>query len=223
MSEPDRTLARRLARESLERGDAIGWFENLYSAAGGNAGVVPWADLRPNPNLLAWLDTQAAVTSNPRVLVVGCGLGDDAEALAERGYRVTAFDVSATAIDWCRRRFSQSQVEYAVADVLALPEAWHRGFDLIVEIYTLQVLPPELRPTAIEQLAACLAPGGTLLVIARARDEADDRGTMPWPLLRAELDRFTACGLQEAAFVDFQDTSESPPVRRFRAEYVRDG
>jgi SAM-dependent methyltransferase len=222
MAEPDRTLARRLARESLERGDAIGWFENLYSAADGNAGVVPWADLKPNPNLLAWLDTRAPATGQPRALVVGCGLGDDAEALAERGYRVTAFDVSVTAIDWCRRRYPQSQVEYGVADVLTLPEAWHQGFDLIVEIYTLQVLPPELRPTAIEQLAACLAPGGTLLVIARAREQADDRGTMPWPLLRAELDHFTAHGLREASFADFQDTSEAPPVRRFRAEYVRD-
>jgi hypothetical protein len=59
------------------------------------------------------------------------------------------------------------------------------------------------------------------LVIARARDEADDRGTMPWPLLRAELDQFTAHGLRETSFADFQDTSEAPPVRRFRAEYVR--
>jgi SAM-dependent methyltransferase len=221
MTEPDRTLARRLARESLERGDAVGWFENLYSAAAGNASVVPWADLKPNPNLLDWLDTQAAAIGHPRALIVGCGLGDDAEALAERGYRVTAFDVSSTAIDWCRRRFQRSPVDYAVADALALPEAWHHSFDLIVEIYTLQVLPPELRPTAIEQLAACLAPGGTLLVIARARDEADDRGTMPWPLTPGELDRFTAHGLRETAFADFQDTSEAPPVRRFRAEYVR--
>jgi SAM-dependent methyltransferase len=202
MTEPDRTLARRLARESLERGDAIGWFENLYSAAAGNASLVPWADLKPNPNLLAWLDTQAA-TGRPRALVIGCGLGDDAEALAERGYRVTAFDVSATAIEWCRRRFPQSQVGYAVADALALPNAWHRSFDLIVEIYTLQVLPPELRPTAIEQIAACLAPGGTLLVIARARDVADDRGTMPWPLTRAELDGFASHGCAKPASPTF--------------------
>ena len=155
------------------------------------------------------------------MLVVGCGLGDDAEELAARGFRVTAFDVSPRAIDWCRQRFPDTAVDYRVADALALPTAWSRAFDLVVEIYTLQVLPPELRTTAIEQLAQCVAPGGSLLVVARARDAADDRGTMPWPLLREELDAFVQCGLEIASFEDFLDRSEDPTVRRFRAEYRR--
>ncbi|MEX2111989.1 MAG: class I SAM-dependent methyltransferase [Pirellulales bacterium] len=221
MTEPDRTLARRLARESLERGDATGWFDALYSAAQGDPSVVPWADQTANPNLLDWL-AQRPHEDGRRALVVGCGLGDDAEALSERGYRVTAFDVSPTAIGWCRRRFPQSNVNYEVADALSLPAAWRRSFDLIVEIYTLQTLPPELRATAISQLASCLAPGGTLLVVARARDVADEQGTMPWPLTRAELDQFVTHGLQSASFADFLDSHEAPPVRRFRAEYRRE-
>ena len=32
-------------------------------------------------------------------------VGDDAEYLASRMARVTAFDVSPTSIDWCRKRF----------------------------------------------------------------------------------------------------------------------
>jgi SAM-dependent methyltransferase len=222
MAEPNRQLARQLARESLAKGDATGWFDALYNAASGDPSVVPWADMRPNPNLGAWLDAHpSAAATSPRALVVGCGLGDDAEEFASRGWRVTAFDIAPRAIDWCRQRFPSTVVQYCVADVLALPKSWSRAFDLVVEIYTLQVLPPELRIAAIGQLAECVAPGGGLLVIARARDTADGRGTMPWPLLREELDLFNQHGLEAAAFEDFLDTSEEPPVRRFRAVYRR--
>src|SRR5689334_17349126 len=48
MSSPDRTRARQLARESLARGDDVGWFERLYDEAAGEAEVVPWADMRAN-------------------------------------------------------------------------------------------------------------------------------------------------------------------------------
>lgn len=221
MSEPDRKLARRLAHESLARGDATGWFDALYDAAQGDPTVVPWADQHVNPTFQAWLETQPCPAETREALVVGCGLGDDAEALAARGFHVTGFDVSPTAVEWCRRRFPASTVTYAVADVLALPIEWRGAFDLVVEIYTLQVLPPELRGKAIQQIAACVAPGGRLLVIARARDQSDDHGSMPWPLTRAELDQFANHGLKEVDFTEYLDTSEDPPVRRFKAEYAQ--
>src|SRR4051812_27932902 len=82
---PDRSIVRKLAGEHLERGDATGWFEALYAQANDDAGVIPWADLRPNPNLIEWLDRQPARDTRGhggRALVIGCGLGDDAEELA---------------------------------------------------------------------------------------------------------------------------------------------
>jgi SAM-dependent methyltransferase len=221
MSEPDRSLARRLARESLDRGDATGWFDTLYAAADGDETRVPWADMHASPNLLTWLDRRMADRAGQRALVVGCGLGDDAEELARRGYRVTAFDISPRAIDWCRRRFATSPVDYRVADLLQLPDAWRGAFDFVLEIYTLQVLPPELREAAVANIAASVAAGGTLLVVARARGASDDLGTMPWPLTRRELDGFCASGLETATFEEFLDTSETPAVRRFCAEYRR--
>jgi SAM-dependent methyltransferase len=220
MPQPDRTLARRLADESLAQGDPLGWFDALYQAAAENPALIPWADFAVNPHLAAWLAKDPRDWTGRRALVVGCGLGDDAEELARLGAAVKAFDVSTRAIEWCRRRFTNSQVDYQVADVLSLPAAWREAFDLVVEIYTLQVLPPELRATATAQLAACVAPGGTLLVVARAREAEDDRGSMPWPLLQSELDAFQAHGLVAETFEDFLD-DEQPPVRRFRATYRR--
>jgi SAM-dependent methyltransferase len=221
MSEPDRALARRLAHESLAKGDATGWFDALYDAAQGDANVVPWADMRPNPNLTAWLDGRAPPSPPQAALVIGCGLGDDAEELARRGWNVTAFDISQRAIDWCRRRFEHSTVNYCVADVLSLPAAWRQKFNLVVEIFTLQVLPPELRDAAMAGIAGCVAPDGTLLVVARAREAGDDHGTMPWPLTKDELQAFERHGLEAAAFEDYLDDHEDPPVRRFRAEFRR--
>jgi hypothetical protein len=44
----DREEIRKLARESIARGDATGWFEELYRRAGGEWHRISWADLAPN-------------------------------------------------------------------------------------------------------------------------------------------------------------------------------
>jgi 2-polyprenyl-3-methyl-5-hydroxy-6-metoxy-1,4-benzoquinol methylase len=220
MSEAPRQRAQRLLREHEERGEPCGWFDPLYRAANGDPTQVQWADMVPNPHVVEWLDAQSSLRKGLRVLDVGCGLGDTAEELARRGFVVTAFDLSPTAIDWCRRRFPSSTVNYQTADLLALPESWSGIFDLVIEVYTLQVLQPELRRRAQQALAQCLAPRGQLLVICRGREPNDPTGNMPWPLTRAELDHFEKLDLHRASFEEFVD-SETPPVRRFRAVFCR--
>jgi SAM-dependent methyltransferase len=213
-----RSRARELAQNFLGRGDAKGWFEALYVEAEGAAERVPWADLIPNPHLLGWLDENDARGEGRRALAVGCGLGDDAELLAARGFEVTAFDISAEAIKWSRRRYPDSKVDYVVADLFELPAEWREAFHLVVEINTLQVLPPQLRPAAISAMVNCVTPGGTSLVIARGREPNDDPGSMPWPLTRGDLEPFVQSGLNMTSVEDFFD-QEDPPVRRFRVEY----
>lgn len=216
----DRDEVRRLAGASIERGDAVGWFEELYRRVGGKWDAIPWADLEPNPYLVEWLDSPAAGDARGACLVVGCGLGDDAEALAARGFEVVAFDVSATAIEGCRARFPASRVEYAVADALAPPAAWRDRFELVFESYTLQVLPPEARAVATAALARTVAPGGRLLLLCRAREASEPEGQLPWPLTRAEVEAFGAHGLRAVEIASFLD-DETPPVRRFRALFAR--
>jgi len=217
-----RDAMRRLARESIARGDAVGWFEALYQSVNGRWDQISWADLMPNPYLVEWLASdRVRQRAGATALVVGCGLGDDAEALAAAGFSVTAFDVSATAITGCRARFPESRVDYAVADVLAPPPAWVGGFGLVFESYTLQVLPPAPRAVAMRELATLVSPGGQLLVLCRGRDARDPVGEVPWPLTREELQGFQERGLRQIAFDDFHD-DEAPPVRRFKALYARD-
>lgn len=221
----DREEVRRLARESLARGDATGWFEQLYRLAGHDFARIPWADLVPNPQLVSWLASpaaRAAASAGGACIVVGCGLGDDAEALAAAGFAVVAFDVSPTAIEVCRRRFPGSRVDYVVADLLDPPAAWHGRFALVVEAYTLQVLPPPARTLALQSLPRLVAPGGRLLVVCRAREPEEPEGRLPWPITRAELDALREHGVEELAFERLLD-DETPPVPRFRALYGRPG
>lgn len=213
-----RQSAREIMRAYLERGDATGWFEALYAGAQGRAQAIQWADLKPNPHVMTWLNNRSPPSPSQCALDVGCSLGDNAEALAFKGYEVEAFDIAATAVSWCRQRFPSSLVSYQVADLLTPPKDWHGRFDLIVEAYTLQVLVPALRIRAMDELAKMVATGGTLLVVCRGRNPSDPEGAMPWPLTVAELHRFENRGLELVGFEDYHD-DEDPPVRRFRAQY----
>lgn len=220
MSEDRRAHARRLARQAVDAGQPLAWFERLYADAEAGRGVVPWADLGPNPNLLAWAAARRLSGGGRPALVVGCGLGDDAEALAALGFAVVAFDVAPTAVRRCVERHPATTVEYVVADLLDPPAGWAGRFDLVFEANTLQVLPPgDLRRRAAAVLPTLVAPGGTLLVVARARDESDPVGDMPWPLTAADVLACAGGRLALEALEDFLD-DESPPVRRYRATFT---
>jgi SAM-dependent methyltransferase len=216
-NDPNRAFARRLAADSIAEGDSTGWFETLYAAADRGTVTVPWADLTPNPSLVTAL---AGLAGGGRALVIGCGLGDDAEHLASLGYTTVAFDVSPTAVAGARRRFPKSAVRYVTADLLSPPKSWTGAFELVVEVFTLQVLTGAARRTAFARTAQLVASGGRLLIIARAREEHDEPGTMPWPLTRAEVESFRGYGLREDSIVDFVDDEVHGPVRRWRAWFT---
>ncbi len=218
MTDP-RAHARQLARESIDRGDATGWFDRLYLESERDGFAISWVDLAPNPYLVAWLDRRPNPTHG-KALVVGCGYGDDAELLEGIGLDVVAFDISPTAIRRCRSRFPESNVNYVVADVLAPPAEWAGAFDLVFEAYTIQVLHGEARSACARSIGRMVAPGGVLLAVARSRRPEDPEGLMPWPLTRAELDEFLVPGLRLAGVTELLEPGD-PPVPRFVAEFER--
>jgi SAM-dependent methyltransferase len=218
---PDRARTRELAAEYIRKGDPLGWFEALYQEAESGDATIPWADLEPNPRLIEFWKVHALETAGKRALVIGSGLGDDAEQLAAWGFATTGFDISKTAIEATKKRYPDTRVEYVVADLFDPPPAWLRAFDFVLEIYTVQALVGELRSKAIGAIAQFVAPGGRLLVIARGREENEPEGQgPPWPLTRAEMDGFRRAGLEEESFEDYAEP-EPPWVRRFRALYRR--
>ncbi len=208
--------ADRLAARSLAVGDPTGWFERLYArGAAGEVGL-PWDTDAPRGQLVEWGRT---VTGHGRrALVVGAGLGQNSEFISGLGFSTVSFDVSPTAIDIVRSRFPDSTVEYLVADLLDPPEYWSGAFDLVVEVFTVQALPVRLRARATANVARFTAPGGTLLVIASARQATDPAPSgPPWPLTREEIEAFTADGLLPVRVESLDDGGN----RWWRAEFRR--
>jgi 2-polyprenyl-3-methyl-5-hydroxy-6-metoxy-1,4-benzoquinol methylase len=204
----------------LSAANTVDFFESVYAEAHGDASRVRWADQRANPALVTWLNAVAPsiVRCGARACVVGCGLGDDAKELIERGYDVTAFDCSATAIDWARTRYPEDQRSFVQADLLNLPARWRHRFDLVIEVYTIQSLPPEQHEQAMNALAEILSPHGHMLLIARAARGGESTNDRPWPLSEEELRHLArAAGLHINGEIATFEDDEDPPVLRMRA------
>ena len=197
--------------------DPTGWFEQLYVSAAEGDRAIPWDRGGPHPLLDEWARTLSG--AGRRALVVGSGLGPDAELLAQRGFAVVAFDVSPTAIASTRERHPDSPVDYRVANLLDLPADWREAFDFVLESLTVQSMPPQFHAEAIANVARTVAPGGTLLVVATARDAAAGvPDGPPWPLTRAEVESFATGGLK---IVDIEDIRRPGVPARWRARFER--
>ncbi|QRP43187.1 bifunctional 2-polyprenyl-6-hydroxyphenol methylase/3-demethylubiquinol 3-O-methyltransferase UbiG [Amycolatopsis sp. FDAARGOS 1241] len=125
----------------------------------------------PNAVLVA----EAAGITPGQALDVGCGEGADAVWLARRGWRVTAVDVSETALRRGVRsgRDVAERIAWTRADLssTAMPAG---AFELV----SVQYFPLRKQDEgALDRLLATVAPGGTLLVTGHdPEDEGVDYG-----------------------------------------------
>ncbi|MEU7923979.1 bifunctional NAD(P)/FAD-dependent oxidoreductase/class I SAM-dependent methyltransferase [Micromonospora sp. NPDC049107] len=117
---------------------------------------------RPNPQVVA----ETADLSPGRALDVGSGEGADAVWLAERGWQVTAVDISTTALGRAAEHAEAAgvgdRIEFLHADLRDKPPA-EEAYDLVTAQY--MHLPPTQRRELFAHLAAAVAPGGALLIV----------------------------------------------------------
>jgi trans-aconitate methyltransferase len=124
-----------------------------------------------------------------KALDLGCGSGQNAVWLAQRGWVVTAVDSSPDAIEETRAAAARAGV--SVVGIVADATAWRptSRYDLVLSTFA---LPPRGmgRSRLLEMAAASVAPGGAIIV--RELDAALAReGRMPEKYLvsREELER----------------------------------
>jgi SAM-dependent methyltransferase len=218
--EQRRARARELAAEFAERGDLLGWFDAFYREAAFDNEQIPWADLEPNKFFKAWADDTGLQGNGRKALVVGCGLGDDARYLHDLGFDVTGFDISPTAIEWARRLHAGTDIKFEVADLFEPFRGWLGAFDFVLEVYTIQPLPMEMRERVIDAIAAFVSADGELVVVTRGREDDEEPVELPWALSRKDLSRFEANGLRRTDFRILPGDGD-PPLPRFVVHYRR--
>ncbi len=212
-----REHTKELAMKFIERGDVTGWFEALYSEAEGDNEKIPWADLEPNRFLVEWAENVNLKGNGRTALVVGCGLGDDAKFLYDLGFEVTAFDVSPKAIEWAKKIHSSSNIEFFVEDLFDTPKDWKNAFDFVLEVYTIQALPLNLREKTVYGISEFVAENGELVAVTRGRENDEEPDGLPWALSYKDLSRFELNGLKQMNLTEMLGDEEEP-IRRFVAQ-----
>ncbi len=101
-----------------------------------------------------------------RALDVGAGEGADAIWLSERGWKVTAADVSRRALDRLstEARTRDLDIDCRIVDANAVNAFESDSFDLVTAMYA--SIPRTADRRGVHNLVGAVAPGGTLLVVS---------------------------------------------------------
>src|SRR2546421_7976802 len=95
-----------------------------------------------------------------RALDLGCGTGKSTAELLDRGYDVTACDISTQMVAEARRKFPRHAGRFLVADMRALPELGHFDLVLCLDDAVNYLLTEEELEATFAGVAAALAPSG---------------------------------------------------------------
>ncbi|XP_066277460.1 ubiquinone/menaquinone biosynthesis C-methyltransferase UbiE-like [Branchiostoma lanceolatum] len=106
------------------------------------------------------------------VLDVGCGTGRTTQYIAQLGVKsVVGIDLSPDFIRYTKENAQNRNLSFCVADVQyssELEPAWRQSFDKAVSLYVLHLIKD--KASALENISACLKPGGQLFMIVPTDD-----------------------------------------------------
>ena len=186
---------------SISADDAAAW-DRAYTGQR----QAPWDIGRPQPVFVSLAD--AGEIGSP-VLDSGCGSGENALMLADRGLQVVGVDVAPTAIAAARRKAAERglSAEFLAGDVLGLAQvtgsAGQPRFASVIDSGCFHVFDDAERAQYVESLAAVVRPGGVVHVLCFSDQVPGTLG--PRRVSKAELhaafaDGWTVERIEAAAF-----------------------
>ena len=155
--------------------------ERIYQTirAEGGQGWGGAARLERAPILLERLFSLPAVPVEGALLELGCGEGNYARLLHERGYQVTGVDVAPTAIAWAQEKAAALgyAIQFLQAD-LSRPWTLAEGqFDLVVDGNCLHCIIGGDRQPFLANVWVALRPAGLFFVSSLCSQSEQDRLT----------------------------------------------
>jgi SAM-dependent methyltransferase len=153
-----------------QRSSTVMDFDELYRSGSARIGadgpvmdLIPWRLDGPQPIIIELADSDQIVGP---VLECGCGLGDNALFLAERGYPITAIDASPSVIEQDKAKAAQRglDVDFRVADATVL-EGVPGGFNTIVDSAMMHCLSDEQRRDYLAAAYRVTEPGARLHIL----------------------------------------------------------
>lgn len=184
-------------------------WENLYQEK--SVETMPWF----NPALDA--DLERALNdlnlSGKTALDIGTGPGTQAIALAERGFQVTAVDLSATAIEKAKAKATALDINWQQDDILN--SKLKKQFDFLFDRGCFHVLSPEQRQNYVSVANQLLVSEGYLFLKCFSYKEIKEAG--PYRFTPQEIEeifhnQFKICDIQETVY---QGTLETLPQALF--------
>lgn len=151
-------LAGTLARRERDPARAATW-NAAYRGA-----LVPWAIDTCDGDLALALAEHAPPMRAPRLLDIGCGLGQVARHAADAGYSVVATDIAEIALAAARESAGARAITWLRDDICAT--ALVGPFDVIVDRATLHALPRVRAQAWAAALRRIASPAATLIVKA---------------------------------------------------------
>ena len=151
-------------------------FENLY------AGQPRWEIGRPQKTIINVADQISG-----SLLDSGCGTGENALFIAERGCKVTGIDFLAEPITIAKRKATDRGLTatFLVMDAMAIREL-PEVFDNVIDSGLFHVFSDDDRRRYVDGLASVLKPGGRLFLLCFSDEEPGDQG--PRRVSRPEIE-----------------------------------
>lgn len=146
---------------------------------------LPWDIGTPSPELEEAF-RQLSLKGKP-VLEIGCGTGTNAIWMAQQNCKVTATDISPTAIEQAKAKTSQAKanVDYVLADICEEPAVKDGSVDFVFDRGVYHVMSAEKRSVFAMRVANSLSSGGFWLCLAGSKDEVRENPEVGPPQLSA--------------------------------------